>query len=361
MSRTWWTSPGEGSGRPALPSAGTALVALLCLGPVLVWALTGGGYFWPRWTLYALGLLAGLWNGLRWAWRTPPGARRWLTVHLVVFAVLTASEVTIWVFSGLGYFWPVWSLLGRSLLLGVHAWLVERMSARASGRLTQRIDVLSRTRSGALDSQAAELRRIERDLHDGAQARMVSLGMSLGMAEELIRTDAEGATRLVAEARATTLSALEDLRTVMQGIHPSVLADRGLPGAVQALALDLALPVTTVCDLPGRAPAAIESAMYFGIAECLANVVKHSRARSAAVELGYRDGRLTAVVTDDGQGGARLDGTGGGTGLRGVLRRLEAFDGAVTVHSPTGGPTVITLEVPCALSSPRISPSSGTD
>jgi signal transduction histidine kinase len=212
------------------------------------------------------------------------------------------------------------------------------------------VEVLTRTRSGALDVQAAELRRIERDLHDGAQARMVSVAMNLGLAEELLDKDPQLLAELLAESRSSMLTALDELRTVMRGIQPPVLADRGLDGAVRALALHLAVPVTVASEIPGQAPPPVESAVYFAVSECLANVVKHSGARSAGVELGYRDGVLSVVVSDDGDGGASMT---AGTGLRGVARRLEVFDGRVELTSPAGGPTVVRMEVPCELSSPR--------
>ncbi|HET6165705.1 MAG TPA: sensor domain-containing protein [Marmoricola sp.] len=224
-------------------------------------------------------------------------------------------------------------------------------------RLEQRVQVLTESRAESIDHSATELRRIERDLHDGAQARLVAAGMSLGLAEDLFATDPEQARRLVAEARATTGAALGDLRSVVRGIHPPVLADRGLSGAVEALALDMAVPVAVDDRLTGRPPAPVESAMYFAIAECLANTGKHAGAEHAWVELRYADGVLAAVVGDDGRGGADPD---GGTGMRGVMRRLSAFDGTMRVSSPDRGPTLITLEVPCALSSPKTTPSSGT-
>jgi signal transduction histidine kinase len=210
--------------------------------------------------------------------------------------------------------------------------------------------VLTRTRRGALDVQAAELQRIERDLHDGAQARLVSVAMSLGLAESLLETKPDLVAGLLTEARSTAVAALDDLRTVMQGIQPPVLADRGLEGAIRALALDIAVQVTVTGGLPGRAPLPVESAAYFTAAECLANVMKHSNATSAWVDLRYEAGLLSVVVGDNGVGGARAD---GGTGLRGVARRLESFDGAMTVSSPAGGPTTVTMEVPCELSSPK--------
>ncbi|MGI5243698.1 sensor histidine kinase [Dactylosporangium sp. CA-139066] len=226
-----------------------------------------------------------------------------------------------------------------------------------SAVLSVRVDRLTRTRTQVVDAQAAELRRIERDLHDGAQARIVALGMSLGMAEDLVKHDPDAAQALIAEAREASTKALAELRLLVRGIHPPVLAERGLAGGLRALALTLPLPVAVDGELPGRPPAPVESAAYFAAAEALANVVKHSGATAAWVSLSYLGGALYVVVGDDGGGGAAAR---AGSGLAGVERRLAAFDGSLRIDSPRGGPTVLTMELPCALSSPRISPSSAT-
>ncbi len=224
--------------------------------------------------------------------------------------------------------------------------------------LEQRVQVLTATRAETLDHSAAELRRLERDLHDGAQARLVALSMSLGMADSLFASDPEQARRLVSEARATTSAALGDLRSVVRGIHPPVLADRGLGGALGALALDMTIPVEVTGALPGRPPEPVESAVYFAVAECLTNVVKHSGAQHAWISLSHEDGVLRAVVGDDGRGAAAPE---SGTGMLGVMRRLAAFDGTMRLSSPVGGPTVVTMEVTCALSSPKTTHSSVPD
>jgi signal transduction histidine kinase len=224
--------------------------------------------------------------------------------------------------------------------------------------LEERVETLTRTRAEAVDHSAAELRRLERDLHDGTQARLVAVSMSLGMAEELFESDPEAARRTVSEARAATSAAIADLRSVVRGIHPPVLADRGLEGAIRALALDMAVPVEVIGELSGRPPEPVESAVYFAVAECLANSAKHAVHEHAWVELHHQDDLLRVVVGDDGQGGADV---GKGTGMRGVMRRLTAFDGTMSVSSPEAGPTIVTLEVPCVLrgsSSPRTTPSS---
>jgi signal transduction histidine kinase len=332
--------------RPLLAQAGAG--AVICLATIIIWG-AGGGYFWPRWVIFAFAVVVGGQAAVFTAWQVAPGPRRRLAVHLALDAVVALPEVAVWALSGGGFFWPAFPVAGLAILFAVHASVDYRPDSRERA-LTSRIDVLTRTRRGALDTQAAELRRIERNLHDGAQARLVSLGMSLGLAEKLLASDPDAAARLLAEARSSTLSALDDLRTVMQAIHPSVLADRGLPGAIEALALDVSVPVEVTYDVPGSAPPPIESAMYFAVAECLANVVKHSHARRATVGVTYRDARLVATVADDGIGGARI---GAGSGLAGIASRLEVFDGDLALRSPSGGPTVVTMEVPCELSSAR--------
>jgi signal transduction histidine kinase len=251
--------------------------------------------------------------------------------------------------------WILTPILFRTRLL-VEARILGASSS-STAALERKVATVSAARTQALDHSAAELRRVERDLHDGAQARMVSLGMNLGLAQDLLHTDPAQVAAMLEEAQATTLSALDDLRTVVRGIHPPVLADRGLLGALHALAMDVALPVTVRGEPAGRAPAPVESAMYFAVAECLANVVKHSRARQVEIDVDHRDELLSVLVRDDGVGGASVD---GGTGLAGIVRRLSPFDGRMVLDSPPGGPTTVSLELPCALSSPKTSPSSGT-
>ncbi|WP_243717060.1 sensor domain-containing protein [Actinomadura sp. KC345] len=241
--------------------------------------------------------------------------------------------------------------------LRAHALFGRSLLSPTKGALTERVQRLTETRSETVDASAAELRRIERDLHDGAQARLVALSMNIGLAEQMMKHDPETAQQLLAEARAASGTALTELRDLVRGIHPPVLAERGLDGAVQALALSLPLPVDIRIDLPGRPDAPVESAAYFAVAEMFANVVKHSGARRAWLQIEHSDGRLLMIIGDDGTGGAD---PAQGSGMRGIERRLAAFDGTMAVTSPPGGPTVVTMELPCALSSPKTSPSSGT-
>jgi signal transduction histidine kinase len=214
------------------------------------------------------------------------------------------------------------------------------------------VQTLTKSRHDAVDTAAAELRRIERDLHDGAQARLVALGMSLQAAERLFPTSPEAALALVAEAKESSSRALTELRDLVRGIYPPVLADRGLADAIRALALDTPLHTEFDVDLYGSIELPVASAVYFSVAELLANAVKHAHARSVRIQLGHTAGMLRVQLTDDGCGGADQ---AQGTGLAGVERRLAAFDGILAVNSPLGGPTIVVIEVPCALSSAKIS------
>jgi signal transduction histidine kinase len=237
------------------------------------------------------------------------------------------------------------------LLLAYGSFARSMLAPAGQAELAMRVRHLAQTRSETLDSGAAEIRRIERDLHDGAQARLVALGMNLRAVERMLPTSPQAALALVAEARETSSRALSDLRNLVRGIYPPVLADRGLGHAVQALALDTPLPVRVDVDLPGRLTAPVESACYFAVAEVLANAVRHSGASQVDIRMQHADGTLRIEVCDDGIGGADQ---AKGTGLQGVERRLGTFDGIMAVSSPTGGPTMVVMEVPCALSSPKI-------
>ncbi|MFH8627859.1 sensor histidine kinase [Streptomyces vietnamensis] len=213
--------------------------------------------------------------------------------------------------------------------------------------LAERVEELTAQRADATIAQAAEIRRIERDLHDGAQARLVGLGLSLATAEKLMETDPERARALMREARAGATASLTELRELVRGINPPVLSDRGLVDAVRALALDSPLDVTVDADLRHRPDPPLESALYFAVAELLSNAVKHAGATRVRITLTRGDTNVVVEVLDDGRGGARVRDGGGLAGLR---RRLAAFDGTLEIISPAGGPTRATLEVPCASS-----------
>ncbi|SHG58250.1 Histidine kinase [Jatrophihabitans endophyticus] len=277
---------------------------------------------------------------------------RWVLVDGTLGLALAVVGLVEGILDLLFWWLPV-SLSGRAHVQ-VDAAL---LSVSEKSRLALRVQQLTESRAVQVDASAAELRRIERDLHDGAQARLVSLGMSLALAEEQLARDPDATRTLLAEARDASSDALAELRDLVRGIHPPVLADRGLSGAVQALALATPLPVEVVDGLTGRSAAPLESALYFAVAESLTNVVKHADASRARVSLARVDDSIVVEVDDDGHGGAD---PARGSGLHGIARRLSAFDGTLTVTSPAGGPTRIVMVLPCASSSPRTSPSSGT-
>ncbi|MFJ8910570.1 sensor histidine kinase [Amycolatopsis sp. NPDC102389] len=229
-----------------------------------------------------------------------------------------------------------------------------------ASRLEQRVERLKQTRTDASVAQAAELRRIERDLHDGVQSRLVAMGMKLGAVEALIDTDPAAAKRLAAELRRTSSETLTELRLLVRGIHPPVLSERGLGDAVRAMALDSPLRASVSGLLP-RLEQPAEACAYFAVSELLGNAAKHGGARRVSIDLGYDDGLLRIEVTDDGKGGANA---ARGSGIRGIERRLGTFDGTFALTSPPGGPTKAIMEIPCQLdpdaSSPRTSTSSET-
>ncbi|WP_338674808.1 sensor domain-containing protein [Streptomyces sp. SCSIO 30461] len=325
----------------------------------------------------------GFWRDLRWACLEP-----W-TGALLAAVPLALVEygafgflVQPWVWPRLGdgnwyAFVPVTSTatMVAALLVGLalaaaglraapsvttlHARFTRRLlSAPRTTELARRVARLTDTRAVAQDVHAAEIARIERDLHDGAQARLVALGLALDDATRLLGTDPRSARALLVEVRASSERALQDLRDLVHGIHPPVLADRGLADAVRSLALESHLDVDVAAELPEpRLPAPVESAAYFAVSELLTNAAKHAAATRADITLTHRGSRLRVSVTDDGHGGA--DATAG-TGLPGIRRRLDSFDGTLTLYSPPGGPTTATLEIPCASSSPKTSSSYGT-
>ncbi|MET9440201.1 sensor domain-containing protein [Streptomyces sp. NPDC006610] len=210
-------------------------------------------------------------------------------------------------------------------------------------RLATRVVELESDRGVVVDTAAADLRRIERDLHDGAQARLVALAMDLGLAKEKLAEDPQTAARMVDEAHGEVKTALQELRDLARGIHPAVLTDRGLDAALSAVASRCAVPVRVEVDLPSRPAPAIEGIAYFTVSELLQNISKHARATSAAVDVWRVEDRLMIQVEDDGVGGANA---AQGSGLAGLTERLDAVDGILVVDSPAGGPTRITAELP---------------
>ena len=220
--------------------------------------------------------------------------------------------------------------------------------------LAQRVESLARSRADLVAAADVERRRIERDLHDGAQQRLVSLAMNLGMARERFESEPEPVRQALAAAHDEAVLALTELREFIRGLHPAVLSDRGLGPALSGLAARAPLPVRLRVDLPRPASPGVEAVAYFIVSEAIANVVKHAQATRAEVTVTRADDVLRITVTDDGRGGAAPlmpaagDGTGShGTGLRGLAQRAAAVDGTLSIDSPPGGPTVITAELPC--------------
>lgn len=284
-------------------------------------------------TLWAIPL--GLVSLPAWYWSLPEPAEMGLwQVGSLPAALATAALGVALV--------PVCGLLVHGLTRLELAMMVPLLRPPRGEELAERVDVLTTTRAGAVDAQAAELQRIERDLHDGAQARLVALAMSLGMAEAKLDSDPEQARALLAEARGEARTALAELRDLARGIHPPILSDRGLEAAVTALAARSPLAVTIEAAIDRRAPAAVEAAAYFVVAEALANATKHSGAQAVRVRMALADDSLTVEVADDGRGGADPD----GSGLVGLRRRVEALDGVLAVVSPPGGGTTLRAELP---------------
>ncbi|MEU9633455.1 sensor histidine kinase [Streptomyces tendae] len=280
------------------------------------------------------GFFAELWMSLK----DPVG---WRTV-LYEFIRFPWGVVTFCVtLTSLFVLWPVLPFIARGLANVDRAMVRGLLSP--SDELERRIAELESDRGVVVDTAAADLRRIERDLHDGAQARLVNLAMGLGLAKEKLLEDPDAAAAMVDEAHGEVKLALQELRDLARGIHPAVLTDRGLDAALSSVASRCTVPVRVTVDLAERPAAAIEGIAYFTVSELLQNVSKHSGAGSASVEVWRSSDRLLIQVGDNGRGGASLD---GGTGMKGLADRLSAVDGLFVVDSPEGGPTTITAELP---------------
>ena len=228
------------------------------------------------------------------------------------------------------------------LLVAVHGWTVR---ALLGPRSSERVEQLTRQRTEAVDAAVAERRRIERDLHDGAQQRLTALAMDLGRARAKLDSDPEAARELVEQAHEEAKQALAELRNLARGIHPAILTDRGLDAALSALAAKSPVPVEISVEIPERPSPAIESTAYFVVAEALTNAAKHGAATRLRVRVWKHGGTLIVEVHDDGVGGAALE---PGGGLEGLATRVATVDGTLSVSSPAGGPTVLRAELPCA-------------
>jgi signal transduction histidine kinase len=302
----------------------------------------------------------------------------WITVHTIVGTAFAAVTLVLWVevigAASLPIQWAlaatgvrppnwrpwVWEAVLAPFAVAALLWatpLFARGEARVAAvllgpparqRLATRVKQLAQSRAEALDAHSAELRRIERNLHDGAQAEIVSVALLLGVAQRQLEqhglTDPATVGGLVRQARESAEGALVDLRELVRGMYPPILADRGLEGAIEALAARGPVPVSLRVRPVGRLPAALEAAAYFIVTEALTNVSRHSAAGRAVVDLKREHRSLRIQVFDDGVGGAD---EARGTGLRGIRGRVAAFDGRVELSSPPGGPTTLLVEIPC--------------
>ncbi|MGB8944569.1 MAG: histidine kinase [Streptomyces sp.] len=251
-----------------------------------------------------------------------------LTINLAQFLLLAAL-----------------ALLAMPQLARVHArCCLAVLAPSPTEQLAARVSELTRTRTGVLQAHSAELRRIERDLHDGTQARLVAIAMRLAVAGESFAKDPDAAAALVRQAQAETEEAMSELRSVIRTIYPPILSDQGLRGALGTLATRAGVPTRIDIGELGEVPAAVEAIAYFTVTEALANIARHSRATRAAVHVTRNGATLFTKITDDGAGGAD---TSQGSGLVGIRRRAAALDGTMRITSPPGGPTVITVELPC--------------
>jgi signal transduction histidine kinase len=285
----------------------------------------------------AWGVTLGLITLPAWYWSIPdPG------VDLGVFTVDTLPEAIVAAVAGV-----VSIPLAVALVRGaaaLTATLARLLLGPGESALRERVEELTVTRAGAVDVAAEELQRIERDLHDGAQARMVAVAMDLGLADQQAEADPAAAAELRRRAQENARQALVELRELARGMRPGLLAERGLAEAVRALVARSPVPATADVAVEGRLPAQAETAAYYVVAEALTNTAKHAAANAAVVRIVQRGDVLAVEVSDDGRGGADP----AGSGLAGLRRRVEALDGRQRIASPPGGPTIVAAEVPCA-------------
>src|SRR3954469_3235749 len=271
------------------------LSAVVAFAVTVIWVATGRHLpFWPAWVWLGLAIPLVSAAAIRGALRAPAGTPRALAVHGTVCGLIITLDLVVWALTGMGYFSPAWPMLAAAVLLlghGAIARTVGELPAEREQELVERVDELTRTRRGALDVQAAELRRIERDLHAGAQARLVALSMQLGRDEARLGEEHE-VTELLRAARGEASAAIAELRDLARGIAPPVLADRGLAAAVEALGRRSALPVSVDATITRRLPPVGEAGAYLVVAEALTNAAKPAGGASARVTLREQLGRL---------------------------------------------------------------------
>jgi signal transduction histidine kinase len=262
-----------------------------------------------------------------------------------LWLLTVSNQSSAWWLAGVGILLLVMAFGLTVGLTSAEGGLARAMLGVSAGELAQRVDELQGSRARVVDSAEAERRRIERNLHDGAQQRLVALAMNLGRARARYEEDPEAARRLLDEAHNDAKLALTELRDLARGLHPAVLTDRGLDAALSGLAARSPVPVTLDVDEGSRCSPTVEAIAYFVVSEALANTAKHARATSAQVSVRRAGDVLRVVIEDDGVGGAD---SAAGSGLAGLADRVGGVDGSLRVESPVGGPTVITVELPCA-------------
>ncbi|MFB8236456.1 histidine kinase [Kitasatospora purpeofusca] len=328
---------------PLLRPAGTSAGAVTALRTAVSWRQVG--YHLLVGPLVALGALVVLWGWgaavvastvFGWAWMMPsssPVADHWakLDVPLTVGGVLLLA---------------VLPRAARLLAALDEALAVRMLGPGRTAVLEHRIEEVVESRAGLVDAVDAERRRIERDLHDGAQQRLTSLAMNLGLARRTLKDIPPEAMQVIVEAHEEAQAAIDELRDLVRGLHPAVLEDRGLDAALSGIAARIPLPVRLDVDLAERIAPTVEAVAYFTVSEALTNVAKHARASRVDVSVRTAGGRLRLVVSDDGVGGADA---ARGTGLTGLRQRTASVDGSLSLLSPVGGPTTITVELPCVL------------
>ncbi|GIF07209.1 histidine kinase [Actinoplanes siamensis] len=290
----------------------------------------------------------------------PPSHRWWRQFGYHVLSLFigvsgAAAVAVCWSATLLAWAEPAYLVLAAPALVAA-PWMArvvaraDTAAARAllgpsrNEELSVRVQTLSRSRAEVVAATDAERRRIERDLHDGAQQRLVSLAMNLGMARANLTDLPAPARQAIVDAHDEATQALAELREFVRGLHPAVLDDRGLDAALSGIAARAPVPVRVAVSVPDRCPPVVEAVAYFVVSEALTNIARHAHASRAQVTVDRVADRLRVVVTDDGRGGAT---PGGGTGLRGLAQRAASVDGTFALHSPAGGPTTVTVELPC--------------
>ncbi|MET8311397.1 histidine kinase [Micromonospora sp. NPDC005173] len=332
--------------RPALRATGRRAWADPTTRRDLLWlpvnAMTGVALGLPALLCAGNVLLATIATPLWWAFRLEDRPRLFIDIPVTGWATaLTLGPLQILLLAALAYLvFPPIARAHARICLGV-------LSHSTVEQLADRVAVLTRTRADVLDAHGAELRRIERDLHDGTQARLVAIAMRLAVARQALSDnprDEQFVEGLLRDAHEGTEEAMTELREVIRTVYPPILADRGLDGALTAVTARCGVPTRLDIGDLGRVPAAVEAVVYFAVAEALTNVVRHSHATAAGVGVSRTADRLSVMITDNGTGGAD---DRRGTGLAGIRRRVLALDGTVDVDSPAGGPTTITMELLC--------------